>query len=83
MMLSRSPFLFTVVNEHPKEKQHQPVMNPITEDEPILRPPTIAGRRRVARDWTAVTEKDDILDSLSTPVLPKTQNGTPQQLHSL
>jgi hypothetical protein len=67
--------LFVVVDEQPKEKQMMNTITEVTENEPILRPPTIAGRRRVARDWTAAPEKDDILDSLSTPVLPKPQNG--------
>lgn len=43
----------------------------------IARPPTNVGRRRAPRDWS--TEKDndnnDILSSLATPVIPRTQTG--------
>lgn len=54
-------------------------MNPIAENqesEVIERPPTIAGRRRPAREWSTDTNKDDILDGLAsnTPV-PKSQMG--------
>jgi hypothetical protein len=60
------------------ETKKDPEVAPLTnysEIEPIQRPPTNVGRRRVARDWSENTGGDDILDSLSAPIGSKPQTG--------